>query len=123
MSEKHNSLRETIKELGKVVIAYSGGVDSTFLLKVAVDTLSCENVLACIAKGPSLPQSQYTQAIEIAKNISVKVQTVEPNELADDRYKSNDHCPQYEQLAADDDERSRSCAGQVGFRQRCFACS
>ena len=90
LKEKYNSLQKNLKKLDKVVIAYSGGVDSTFLLKVAVDTLGCENVLACIAKGPSLPQSQYTKAIEMAKDIGVKVQTVEPNEMADARYKVND---------------------------------
>jgi uncharacterized protein len=35
--DKYNSLQEILKELGKVVVAYSGGVDSTFLLKAAVD--------------------------------------------------------------------------------------
>jgi len=94
IQEKYNSLQEILKELGKVVVAYSGGVDSTFLLKVAVDTLGAENVLACIAKGPSLPQSQYSRAIETAKNIGVNVQTVEPNELADAAYSANkaDRC-------------------------------
>ena len=94
LQEKYNSLRQIIKGLGKVVIAYSGGVDSTFLLKAAVDTLGAENVLACIAKGPALPQSQYAQAIETAKNIGADVQTVEPNELADAAYSANkaDRC-------------------------------
>ena len=54
---KYNSLKKILGKLGRVVVAYSGGVDSTFLLKVAVDTLGRENVLACIAKGPSLPQN------------------------------------------------------------------
>lgn len=91
---KYNSLQGILKELGKVVVAYSGGVDSTFLLKAAVDTLGSENVLACIAKGPALPQSQYSKAIETAKNIGVKVQTVEPDELADAAYAANkaDRC-------------------------------
>ena len=92
--EKYNSLQQILKELGKVVVAYSGGVDSTFLLKAAVDTLGAENVLPCIAKGPSLPQSQYARAIETAKNIGVNVQTVEPDELADAAYSANkaDRC-------------------------------
>jgi len=90
LKEKYNSLQQNLKKLDKVVIAYSGGVDSTFLSKVAVDTLGAENVLACIAKGPSLPQSQYTKAIEMAKDIGIEVQTVEPNEMADARYKAND---------------------------------
>lgn len=90
LQEKYNLLKQILKELGKVVVAYSGGVDSTFLLKVAVDMLGAENVLACIANGPSLPQSQFGQAIETAKNIGVDVQTVEPNEMADEKYKAND---------------------------------
>ncbi|GAG31631.1 unnamed protein product, partial [marine sediment metagenome] len=83
-----------LKKLGKVVVAYSGGVDSTFLLKVAVDTLGPENVLACIAKGPSLPQSQYLRAVETAKNIGVEVKTVEPNEFTDEKFTANkaDRC-------------------------------
>ena len=52
LQEKYISLQKIIRKLGKVVIAYSGGTDSTFLVKVAVDTLGAENVLACIAKGP-----------------------------------------------------------------------
>lgn len=92
--EKYNLLKRILEKLGKVVIAYSGGVDSTFLLKAAVDALGSDNVLACIATGPSLPQSQYDQAIEAAKKIGVSVQGVEPNELADTGYAANkaDRC-------------------------------
>jgi len=94
LQEKYTSLKQILKELGKVVVAYSGGVDSTLLLKVAVDTLGAENVLACIATGASLPRNQYSRAIKAAKNIGVKVQTVEPNELADAAYTANkaDRC-------------------------------
>lgn len=94
LEEKYNSLQQNLRKLGKVVIAYSGGVDSTFLLKAAVDTLGSGNVLACIAKGPSLPQSQYAKAIETAKDMGAKVDTVEPKELSDSAYSANkaDRC-------------------------------
>jgi uncharacterized protein len=94
LQDKYNSLQQILKKLGKVVVAYSGGVDSTFLLKVAVDTLGPENVLACIAKGPSLPQSQYLRAVETAQNIGVEVKTVEPNEFTDEKFTANkaDRC-------------------------------
>jgi len=94
LQDKYNSLQQILKKLGKVVVAYSGGVDSTFLLKVAADTLGPENVLACIAKGPSLPEREYSRAVETAKNIGVEIQTVEPNELADEKFTANkaDRC-------------------------------
>jgi len=94
LQEKYNSLQEILKELGKVVVAYSGGVDSTFLLKAAVDTLGAENVLACIGVSPSLAKSQYQQAMECAKVIGAKVKEVEIDEVADSNYAANkaDRC-------------------------------
>ena len=77
LQEKYSLLQQILEKLGKVLVAYSGGVDSTFLLKVAVDTLGSKNVLACIAAGPSLPQSHYKKAIEIAKSFGVELQTIE----------------------------------------------
>ena len=94
LEDKYNSLQKILKKLDKVIIAYSGGVDSTFLLKAAVETLGAKRVQACIAEGPSLPQSQYLQAVERAKEMGVDVRTVRPNELADAEYAANkaDRC-------------------------------
>lgn len=94
LKDKYNSLQKILKKLDKVIVAYSGGVDSTLLLKAAAETLGAEKVLACIAEGPSLPQHQYLQAVERAKNMGVDVQTVKPNELADVAYSANraDRC-------------------------------
>ncbi len=94
LKDKYNSLQKILKELDKVIVAYSGGVDSTLLLKVAIDTLGNDKVLACIAEGPSLPKSQYLQAVERTTNMGIKVRTVRPNELADAKYAANkaDRC-------------------------------
>jgi len=94
IDEKYDLLKQNIKKLGKILIAYSGGVDSTFLLKVCVDTVGSENVLVCIAAGASLPKSQLDRAIEIAKNMQVDIETVEPAELTDTAYSANkaDRC-------------------------------
>lgn len=94
IQQKYQNLQKILKSLGKVIVAYSGGVDSTFLLKAAVDTLGTKNVLACIGIGPSLPQSQYTQAIELANDMGVNIETVEPNEMSDETYLANkaDRC-------------------------------
>ncbi|MHC4123554.1 MAG: ATP-dependent sacrificial sulfur transferase LarE [Planctomycetota bacterium] len=100
LQEKYNSLQKILKDLGKVVVAYSGGVDSTFLLKVAVETLGNKNVLACISVGPSLPQNQYAQAIKTAEKIGANVQTIKTDELKDSNYSANKadrcfHCKSY----------------------------
>ncbi len=100
LQNKYILLQNILKELEKAVVAYSGGVDSTFLLKVAVDTLGAENVLAYIAKGPLLPQKQYEQAIETARQIGIEAKPIEPNEMADLKFIANKadrcfHCKQH----------------------------
>ncbi len=94
LKDKYNSLQKILKSLNKVIVAYSGGVDSTFLLKVAAETVGAEEVLACTAKGSSLPDSEYSRAVETAKNMGVEVRTVELYELADEKFTANkaDRC-------------------------------
>jgi uncharacterized protein len=92
--EKYKSLQQILRSLGKVVVAYSGGVDSTFLLKAAVDTLGTDNVLACIATGPSLPKDQYEQAMRIANEMGIQIETVKSDEMTDTKFTQNaaDRC-------------------------------
>ncbi|MHC4620421.1 MAG: ATP-dependent sacrificial sulfur transferase LarE [Planctomycetota bacterium] len=91
---KYKSLQSILKELGRVIVAYSGGVDSTFLLKVAVDTLGTENVLPCIGVSASLAKSQHEQAIECGKIIGANVEEVIVDEVSDSQYAANkaDRC-------------------------------
>ena len=100
LDEKYNMLREILKSLGKVTVAYSGGVDSTFLLKAAVDTLGSGNVLACIGISPSLAKSQYNRAIKSAGIIGANLKEVEDREIYDTEYSANNpdrcfHCKSY----------------------------
>ncbi|MBN1457500.1 MAG: ATP-dependent sacrificial sulfur transferase LarE [Sedimentisphaerales bacterium] len=94
IDEKYDQLKESIKSPGKAVIAYSGGVDSTFLLKIAVDVLGPENVLACLGVSPSLGKSQKRTALDTAKEIGVKVREITVRELEDENYSRNkaDRC-------------------------------
>jgi uncharacterized protein len=94
IDEKYNSLKDILKKLGRVVVAYSGGVDSTFLLKVAVETLGAKNVLAVIGVSPSLAKSQYKQAVKTAKDICAALHTIKLNEMADSKFIANkaDRC-------------------------------
>jgi len=94
LREKFNSLQKILKKLNKVIVAYSGGVDSSFLLKAAVDTLGAENVLACINAGPAEPAGQLQRAKEFAQSVGVKLETIETDELSDPNFTANkaDRC-------------------------------
>jgi len=97
---KYKLLQKLLRELGRVVVAYSGGVDSTFLLKAAVDTLGVENVLACVGVSPSLSRSQHEMALECAGIIGADVKEVEVYEVSDERYAANEadrcfHCKRH----------------------------
>jgi len=94
IQDKYKQLQRKLKDLQKVVVAYSGGVDSTFLLKAAVDTLGCENVLGCVGVSPSLSQTQYKRALEYAELIGADIKEVKLDELEDTEYSANnsDRC-------------------------------
>lgn len=94
LKDKHESLQKILKDLGQVVVAYSGGVDSTFLLKAAVDTLGAANVVACTSVGPAEPGNQYERARKAAGSIGVELMVVEAGEMEDPKFTANnpDRC-------------------------------
>ncbi len=79
LEKKYDELKNILRKLEKVVIAYSGGVDSTFLLKVACDELG-ENVLAVTVDTPMYPKSEKELAIKIGKEIGVTHEILEIKE-------------------------------------------
>jgi uncharacterized protein len=92
--KKFENLKRILKELHSVVVAYSGGVDSTLLLKAAVDTLGDKNVLACISAGVVEPKHVLRRAKKIAKTIGVRLLTIDADELKDPHFVANkaDRC-------------------------------
>lgn len=78
--QKYNKLQRLLKDMGGLVLAYSGGVDSTFLLSVAKDALG-DNVLAITAVSPTYTQEEYERACEMALALGVRHISTQTNEL------------------------------------------
>lgn len=90
IDEKYQKLVSILREMESVVVAFSGGVDSTFLLKVAVDTLGKENVLAVTADSETYPSTELKEAQILAKHIGANHRVIETSELAIPGYTEND---------------------------------
>ncbi len=86
--QKLAKLKEILKKLDKVAIAYSGGVDSTFLLKVAHDVLK-DKVLAITARSSTYPEREYNEAIGFVKQLGVKHLTIVSEELDIEGFSGN----------------------------------
>ncbi len=80
---KYENLMNYLKKLGSVVIAFSGGVDSTFLLKAAKDALN-DKVLAVTIVSPYVPKWEVQEAKELIKELDVKHQVLEVPIILDD---------------------------------------
>lgn len=89
IDKKIISLRKHLAGLGKVAIAYSGGVDSTFLLKVCLDVLGKENVLACICESELMSEKKYNAAIETARELGVEPVQIVIDILSDKDFIAN----------------------------------
>jgi pyridinium-3,5-biscarboxylic acid mononucleotide sulfurtransferase len=85
---KLERLRNLFVEMGQALIAYSGGIDSTLVAKVAYDVLG-DRALAVTAKSPSLLPEELVDAIDQANSIGIAHQIVETHEMDNPNYSSN----------------------------------
>ena len=88
LGAKLAALRRTLRGLGSVAIAYSGGVDSAFLLKVAVDELG-ENVLAVTGDSETIPRTELDHARDLARSLGANHLVVGTNEMCDPNFVAN----------------------------------
>lgn len=94
MQAKLKRLQQILKENGSCLIAFSGGVDSTFLLQAALKTLGPDQVLAVTAFSETYPERERQAAVQLARQLGARLLTVETEELADPEFVANpvDRC-------------------------------
>jgi uncharacterized protein len=85
---KLEKLRTLLKSYGSCLVAYSGGVDSVFLARVAHDVLG-DRALAAIADSPSLPRRELAEALDIAAKFAFPVRVLQTQEFANENYTAN----------------------------------
>jgi len=86
---KYAQLQAILRDMESVLVAYSGGVDSALLLKVAHDVLG-SRAMGALAVSPAYAPEETGEAMAVAEQMGIPVITLETHELEDERYVAND---------------------------------
>lgn len=89
LDEKYHHLQQLLSQFDSVAIAFSGGVDSTLLLKLACESLGSENVLALTAVSPIFPAYEVEQSQKLAREFGVRQNLITTDELTLDHFTDN----------------------------------
>ncbi len=85
---KYQNLQDILRKYKRLAVAFSGGVDSSFLIKVARDVLD-QDVLGVTARSATFPEREYNEAVQFAKKWQIKHQTIVSEELDVDGFADN----------------------------------
>ena len=93
LEDKCSRLKEIIRGMDRVIVGYSGGVDSAFLLKMAVDTLG-KNVIAVLSNSATYPTREFESAVKFAESLGVEFMIINTYETDDLKFRENppDRC-------------------------------
>ncbi len=87
--QKYSHLLELLQSLERIVVAYSGGVDSTFLLRASIEALGVNNVLAITADSETYPDREREEAVRLAVAMNAPHEVIQTSELAIPGYAEN----------------------------------
>ncbi|RMF72932.1 MAG: ATP-dependent sacrificial sulfur transferase LarE [Planctomycetota bacterium] len=89
LQPRYSALQDRLRELRSVLVAFSGGVDSAFVLKAAVDTLGPQRVLAVTARSPAVPRGELAAVGALAAEIGATHEFIDTGEFDDPNYVAN----------------------------------
>lgn len=93
LQKKHEDLKNILIEMGSVAVGFSGGIDSTLLIRVATETLG-DNALAVIGRSETYPTREFEEAIQLAESFGSRYRIVNTEETDNLKFKENppDRC-------------------------------
>ncbi|AVK64144.1 ATP-dependent sacrificial sulfur transferase LarE [Lactobacillus sp. CBA3606] len=89
LATKKVTLTNLLKDLKRVTVAFSGGIDSTLVLKMALNTLGAENVTAVVANSELFTDEEFEKAVSLAQELGATVQTTTLDYLSDTHIEHN----------------------------------
>lgn len=89
LAQKHDRMKQVMREMKRVIVAFSAGVDSTLVLKVALDTLGKDHVIAATGVSPSLARRELDSVRELATLLGANLELVGTSEMDSPNYTAN----------------------------------